>query len=154
MTRTLAVLVALALTAVPGAAAAAGCAKTTVADLEDEVMCPVCGTTIGLAREAAQAKRERALIGRLIDSCRSKAEIKEALVTEFGPAVLAEPSDDGFGAAAYAVPVVAGAATVAGVLLALLRWRRRPDDDAPPAAAPGPAAGHASRLDAELDRLR
>src|SRR3712207_7663787 len=42
------------------------------ADLEDEVMCSVCGTTIGLAREAPQAKRERAFIERMLASCRTK----------------------------------------------------------------------------------
>ena len=38
------------------------CPKTTLGDVEDEVMCPVCGTPLGLATEAPQAERERALI--------------------------------------------------------------------------------------------
>jgi cytochrome c-type biogenesis protein CcmH len=117
-------LVALLTLLVPAVAEAASCRQTTVADLEDEVMCPVCGTTLGLAREAALAKRERALIARLIDSCRSKQEIKDELVAEFGPAVLAEPPDRGIGAAAYLVPLVAGAVVLGGVLLAFRRWRR------------------------------
>ena len=37
------------------------CPKTTLGDIEDEVMCPVCGTPLGLATEAPQAQRERAL---------------------------------------------------------------------------------------------
>ena len=130
------ILLTLTLVAAPATAVAAECAQTTIADMEDEVMCSVCGTTIGLAREAPQAKRERAFISRLIDSCRSKDEIKAALVTEFGPAVLAEPSDDGFGAAAALVPLVGGAAVLTAVLLSLLRWRRRAITDQRQGAEP------------------
>ncbi|MEJ7716928.1 MAG: hypothetical protein WKF31_02815 [Thermoleophilaceae bacterium] len=43
-------------------AAAAACPQTNLPDLEDEVMCTVCGTTLGLATEAPQAQRERAFI--------------------------------------------------------------------------------------------
>ena len=61
-------LVALAL---PAAALAAECTPTTsVADLEDEVMCPLCGTSLGLAREAPQARRQRAYIARLVERYR------------------------------------------------------------------------------------
>ena len=124
MKRALAALIALAALAPPPAALAATCAQTTVVDLEDEVMCPVCGMPLGLARDAPQARRERAFIARQIAACRSKDDIKAALVEEFGPAVLAEPPRGGFGATAYLVPLVAGGAVLAGVILALRRWRR------------------------------
>src|SRR5262245_66621737 len=58
-------------------------------------MCPVCGTPLELATEAPQAQRERAYIQRLIDDCRSKDEIKAALVVQFGDSVLAKPGDEG-----------------------------------------------------------
>jgi cytochrome c-type biogenesis protein CcmH len=148
-----AVLAALTLLA-PAIADAAACRQTTVADLEDEVMCPVCGTTLGLAREAALAKRERALIARLIASCRSKQEIKDELVAEFGPAVLAEPPDRGFGAAAYVVPLAVGALVLTGVLLAFRRWRRQlaPADDSAPAR--GLSRAEARAVEAQLEELR
>jgi hypothetical protein len=63
--------------------------------VENEVMCPVCGTPLNLAEEAPQAERERAFIEREIDRCRSKAQIKRALVAEFGESVLALPGDEG-----------------------------------------------------------
>jgi cytochrome c-type biogenesis protein CcmH len=158
LTRVLSLLlVAVTVAASPAAAIAAGCARTSIADLEDEVMCSVCGTTIGLARQAPQAQRERAFIGRLIASCRSKEEIKAALVGEFGPAVLAEPSTRGFSASAYAVPLVAGLLVAMGVVLSLLRWRRAtgPGDGPPALGAPPPLpVGDARRLEAELDRIR
>ena len=124
MKRALVALIVLAALALPPAALAAGCVQTTVVDLEDEVMCPVCGMPLGLAREAPQARRERAFIARQIAACRSKDDIKAALVNEFGPAVLAEPRRGGFGATVYGVPLVAGGAVLAGVILALRRWRR------------------------------
>ena len=71
------------------APAAAACPETSLGDLEDEVMCPVCGTSLGLATEAPQAQRERAFIQRLIDQCKTKEEVKTALVAEFGDEVLA-----------------------------------------------------------------
>ena len=85
-------LLALALPA--GAAVAADCPKTTLAAVEAEVMCPVCGTPLGLATEAPQANRERAFIQRLVERCRSKEEIKEILVAQYGPGVLALPSPE------------------------------------------------------------
>jgi cytochrome c-type biogenesis protein CcmH len=106
------------------AAAAADCTKTSVSDLEDEVMCPVCGTSLGLAREAPQARRERAYVARLVRSCRSKDEIKAALVDEFGDSVLALPSKDGFNLSAYLAPLLAMLLGGAAIVIALARWRR------------------------------
>jgi cytochrome c-type biogenesis protein CcmH len=117
---------AVTLTALVVATAAAGadCTKTSVSDLEDEVMCPVCGTSLGLAREAPQARRERAYIARLVKSCRSKDEIKAALVDEFGDSVLAVPRKDGFNLSAYVAPLLAMLLAGAAVVVALARWRR------------------------------
>ena len=92
------------------AAVAAECPKTSLGDVEDEVMCPVCGTPLELASEAPQAERERALITRLVDDCQTKEQVKARLVAEFGDEVLALPDDEGFDLAAYLVPGLAAAA--------------------------------------------
>lgn len=152
MTRLLMLVCGLVLFA-STAAMAADCPRTTVADLEDEVMCPVCGTSLGVAREAPLARRERAMIERLANRCQTKAQIKAALVGEFGPAVLAMPPRQGFDASAYLVP---GAGALAALLVAALllrRWRRR---GASSALAPTTALTAADQLDleAELARLR
>ena len=44
-----------------------------------------------------QAQRERFFIERQIADCRSKEEIKNALVAQFGESVLALPGDNGEG---------------------------------------------------------
>jgi cytochrome c-type biogenesis protein CcmH len=144
----LATVIALA---APTAATAANCPKTTLAAIEAEVMCPVCGTPLGLATEAPQANRERALIQRLIDRCRSKDEIKEILVAQYGPGVLALPEAEGFNLGAYLIPALAVLLAAGGIAVAARRWRR---GGGGPAAPTGPAEDSAAgkRLDADLER--
>jgi len=148
--RRLAALLALLTLATPGAALAA-CQKTTVADLEDEIMCPVCGTSLATAGDAPLAVQQRRLIDRLVQQCKSKAEIKDALVAQYGESVLAEPEKKGFGLTTYLVPGLAIAAGLAGVIAAWIRWRRR-GPKTPVAAGPKPAQTDSARLDADMER--
>ncbi len=139
----------LVLAAAP--AAGAQCPKTSLGDVEDEVMCPVCGTPLELASEAPQAERERALITRLVDDCKSKEQVKARLVAEFGDEVLALPDDEGFDLAAYLVPALAlvlGGGALAGAALGWRRSRR----DRPGADGAQPDEAAAERLQSDLDR--
>jgi cytochrome c-type biogenesis protein CcmH len=146
-----ALLAALALTA-PATAAGAGCRQTTLANLENQVMCVVCGVPLALA-EAPQADRERAFIARLIGECRSEREIKAALVAQYGPSVLALPQAEGFRLAAYLVPALAAALVAAGLaFVALQRRRRRSPPGLVAASSVDPC--DAARLDADLERYR
>jgi cytochrome c-type biogenesis protein CcmH len=140
-------VIGLALWLALAAPAAAACPQTSLGDLEDEVMCPVCGTSLGLASDAPQAQRERVFIQGLIDDCKSKDEIKDALVAEFGNGVLALPDDDGFDLAAYLVPLAILLGAGAAIAVGVRRWRARPA-----AAAPGPVAStrESKRLDDDL----
>jgi cytochrome c-type biogenesis protein CcmH len=131
------------------AVAAAQCPKTTLGDIEDEVMCPVCGTPLSLATEAPQAQRQRELIQSLIADCRSKDEIKRVLVAEFGDEVLALPEDEGFDLAAYLVPALAILLAAGAVGFAAVRWRR---NRAEPRGAARPAGASDARLDEDMDR--
>lgn len=144
-------LAILAIIAPPGL----GQAKTTLPDVEDEVMCPVCGTTLELASDSPQAIDERELIRDLIAEGRTKEEIKDELVSEFGPEVLATPSTEGFDLAAWIVPGVAVIAGACAAFIGLRRWRGA---SVPPAGthAPGNEGGESDsdreRLDADLKR--
>ena len=132
------------------APAAVACPETSLGDLEDEVMCPVCGTSLGLATEAPQAQRERAFIPRLIDQCKTKDEVKTALVAEFGDEVLASPdADDGFEIAAYLIPAAILLGAGAAIAVGVSRWHRRPTT-APDGAAT--SATESKRLDEDLAR--
>src|SRR3712207_2297586 len=115
----LALSVALAL---PGLAPAAT-PRTTLPDVEDEVMCPVCGVPLELA-EAPQADRQREFIRRQIAQGATKDEIRRRLVDQYGPGVIAEPRREGFEASAWLVPLGLGALAVVALALALARARR------------------------------
>jgi cytochrome c-type biogenesis protein CcmH/NrfF len=127
--------------------------RTTLGDVESEVMCPVCGTPLNVA-ESPQANRERAYIRDLIAEGRTKAQIKRALVAQFGPQVLALPeSDEGVNWAVYVIPAVLVLAALAALAVFVPRWRRRAADRAP-SAAPRPLSGEdEQRLDTELAKL-
>jgi cytochrome c-type biogenesis protein CcmH/NrfF len=125
--------------------------RTTLNDVEDEVMCPTCGTPLNLATDAPLANDERALIRRLIAQGYTKDEIKHRLVQEFGPNVLALPRARGFDLSAYLVPIVLGAAGLLAIAVLALRWRRRRPADA--ASVPDLDPADAQRLDSDLARF-
>ncbi|MBA3422168.1 MAG: cytochrome c-type biogenesis protein CcmH, partial [Thermoleophilaceae bacterium] len=135
----------LVLAVAPAGAAAAACPRTSVADIEDEVMCPVCKTPLGLAQEAPQADRERAFILERVERCESKGEIKTALAAEFGDEVLALPQNEGFDLAAYLVPLLGVAGGLGACALAVVRWRGRQAS----AAVPAPGAATSKDLPAQ-----
>src|SRR5882724_7539524 len=87
----LAVLVlALAMCAVDAQAAAP---RASLPTIERQVMCVTCKIPLNVA-QSPQADRERAFIQGLIDKGEDEAAIKHALVGQYGPAVLALPSDN------------------------------------------------------------
>ena len=129
MSRLMALLL-VAISVTPAAAAAAA-PRAELSDIEDEVMCVVCGTPLALS-EAPSADRERAFIQRRIDEGMTKAEIKRALVGEYGEDVLAMPTGRGFSLGAYLVPI----AVVLGALAALVVTSRRRRGAAEPPAEP------------------
>jgi cytochrome c-type biogenesis protein CcmH len=145
----------LVLLAAPMSALAVGCPRTSLPDVENEVMCLVCGVPLALA-DAPQAQRERVFITQMIRRCRSKEEIESALVSQYGPRVLALPEASGFRLAAYVVPALAAAFAVAGLGLAAARRRRRGRASPGDERVRGPALDplQAARIDAELERYR
>jgi cytochrome c-type biogenesis protein CcmH len=124
--------------------------QTSLSDVEDEVMCPICGTLLELA-QSPQAQRQRVFIERLIAMGKSKAEIEDALVAEYGREVLALPDDSGFSLSAYLVPAIAFAVALVALAIGVGRWRRASE---PRRSGPAPAAREedAERLEADLGR--
>jgi cytochrome c-type biogenesis protein CcmH len=142
---------ALALALLAPAAAAGAEQAASLTEIEKQVMCPVCGTLLQLA-EPPQAQRERVFIERLIADGKTEAQVKDALVAEYGDEVLALPPRSGFSLSAYLVPIVAFLIATAALAVGVLRWRRAgggPDDPQPTA---GPSDADSERLDADLAR--
>jgi cytochrome c-type biogenesis protein CcmH len=120
--------------------------------IERQVMCVTCKIPLNVA-QSPQADRERAFIQGLIDEGRSEAQIKQALVSQYGPTVLGLPKASGFDLSAYLVPLAVVLAFVALLLVLLPRWRRRARAQGAALAAPAPlAAEDAARLDSDLAR--
>ena len=153
--RSITVVTALAATLLLAASAPAAAPRADLVDIEDEVMCVTCKVPLNIA-EGTQPDSQREFIRGLIAQGRTKPQIKEALVAEYGPDVLALPDDEGFGITAYAIPLALGALVVAALALLVPRWRRRPAAGMSNAAGAGaaPALGDddARRLDEDLAR--
>src|SRR5437763_754730 len=87
-------------------AGAAWGAPPRAADLEAELVCPVCKTTLDQS-DSPVANRMKAYIRTRIAAGDSAQQIKDALVAQFGPGVLARPPKGGFGLLAWLPPLVA-----------------------------------------------
>jgi cytochrome c-type biogenesis protein CcmH len=121
---------ALAGSALAGSAIAASPPRQ--ADLEAEIVCPTCKTTLDQSNSPI-ATRMKAFIRARIAAGDSAAQIKASLVDQFGPAVLAEPPKRGFDLLAWLLPLAALGLGI--VVVGALAWtwsRRRDRGDDPP----------------------
>jgi cytochrome c-type biogenesis protein CcmH len=126
------VLAVVLATAVPAVAIADG--RPNAADLESELVCPTCKTTLDQS-DSPVAQRMKAFVRARIAAGDSEQQIKDALVDQFGEGVLARPPRGGFGALAWALPLAALGAGAVAVALLVRAWSRRrvveADDEAP-----------------------
>ncbi len=117
---TLALLAALLLASSSYAAAP----QTSATAIEKQAMCVTCKIPLQEAN-SPQAEREKEFIKSLVAEGKTEGQIKAALVAEYGPAVLSLPKASGVNLAVYIVPPVIVLLALAGVLVALPRWRKR-----------------------------
>jgi cytochrome c-type biogenesis protein CcmH len=123
------------------AAPALGGGRPNPADLEAEIVCPTCKTTLDQSNSPI-ASRMKAFIRERIAAGDTSAQIKAQLVDQFGPSVLAEPPKRGFDLLAWLLPI--GGLAVGAVAVAALAWTwsRRSSDESEP-----------QPLDPDLERL-
>jgi cytochrome c-type biogenesis protein CcmH len=121
----------------------------TLAELEGEVMCPVCDTTLDQSSSPAAQQIKRVIANR-IAAGDTKTQIKDKLVAEYGNAILAAPPHKGFGLVAWWLPVIGILAAAVAVGVGAWRWAhaREPAPVGPPL---DPALER--RLDDELRRF-
>ena len=135
-------LLAAGLVALALAGSAVAASPPRQADLEAEIVCPTCKTTLDQSSSPI-AMRMKTFIRVRIDAGDSAAEIKAKLVDQFGPAVLAEPPKRGFDLLAWLLPLAALGIGIVVVALLAWTWSRRRDSA---------AAGEAAELDPDLER--
>ena len=141
------VLVLAALILVPVARASER--HPTLAELEGEVMCPVCETTLDQSSSPAAQQIKRVIASR-IAAGDTKTQIKDRLVAEYGNAILAAPPHKGFGLVAWWLPVIGILAAAVAVGVGAWRWARA-REPAPVGPPLDPALER--RLDDELRRF-
>ena len=143
----LALVVVAALVLAPAATA---CRRDfSMAKIEGEVMCPVCGTTLdqsdsAAANEIRNVIRERRAAGET--DCR----VKQELVADYGPQILAAPQKHGFDLLAWLLPLIGITAAAAAIGVGAWRWSRA--DRPEPATSFDPTQNGHRRLDPELER--
>jgi cytochrome c-type biogenesis protein CcmH len=129
----------------------------TLAELEGQLMCPICeGETLAQS-DSAPAQQIKAYIQRRIGQGATRSQIKQELVVMWGKRILAAPPRQGFDLLAWLLPIVGvlGGAAVLGVLA--WRWTRQREPE--PAPQRWSLNGHPlgpdeeRRLDEELARF-
>ena len=145
--RPLVVVFALAALAVAPAARASE-QHPTMNELENEVMCPVCNTTLAQSDSDA-ARAIKRVIRNEIAAGWTKSRIENDLVRQYGESILAAPPKHGFDLLAWLLPLVGGAIAAALLGAAAWRWSRTRADEPPlPATSPNGRG----RLDPSLER--
>jgi len=121
----------------------------TLAELEGEVMCPVCETTLDQSSSPAAQQIKRVIATR-IAAGDTKTQIKDRLVAEYGSAILAAPTHKGFGLLAWWLPVAGILVAAVAVAVGARRWARARE---PAPVGPPLDAASERRLDDELRRF-
>jgi cytochrome c-type biogenesis protein CcmH len=118
--------------------------KPTAAELESELVCQTCETTLDMS-DAPVARRMKGFIRARIAAGDTKSEIKAQLVDQFGSSVLAVPPRKGFDLIAWVLPLAGLAVGI--VVVGALAWRwSRVRGGGPP------AEGEDEPLDPALER--
>jgi cytochrome c-type biogenesis protein CcmH len=144
-----AVLVAVAALAL-AAPALASEQHPTLAELEDQLMCPICAGETLAQSDSPAAQRIKAHIQQRIRQGWTRSEIKRELVDSWGTRILAAPPRHGWNLLAWVLPLagILGGAGVIGFLA--WGWSRRREE--PPDDHPGPWSLNGHPLDPELER--
>jgi cytochrome c-type biogenesis protein CcmH len=140
-------LLGAVLAAVAAAPAVASEQHPTLTEMEGRVMCPTCKGQTLEESTAPAADRVRRFIALRIAAGDSRSEIEDALVAEYGEAILASPPARGFGLLAWVLPLAGLALGAAVVGLLAWRWSRGRDGPEPVTTSNG-AVG----LDPDVER--
>jgi cytochrome c-type biogenesis protein CcmH len=118
----------------------------TQGELERELVCPTCHTTLDES-DSPIARQMKAYVKRRIAAGATKSRIEQELVDEFGPSVLGVPRKHGFDLLAWVLPLGGIAVAAVAIGVGAWRWSRRRETGG---AVPDEPVG--SKLDPDLER--
>lgn len=143
-------LLALAFAALVLAAPAVAGTRPSAADLETELVCPVCHETLDESTSPV-AEQMKAEIRRRIAQGWTKQQILDEMVANYGPGVLSTPAKHGFDLLAWVLPIGGALLGVAGLAAAARYWSSNRSGAPPPAPSLEPEMEQ--RIDEELARF-
>ena len=161
LTATGAVLLVLGLAAGVGASAtaaasaqAAGTPRASYLEVVNDVMCVVCHEPLSVA-QSPEAFQERDYIRQLIAQGKTRTEIENDLVQQYGPAVLSRPPAHGVNLLVYIIPPVVLILGIVTIAVFIPRWRRRAREADASSTQPAAKldAADAQRLNEDLGRF-
>ena len=129
--------------------------KASYLEVVNDVMCVVCHEPLGVA-QSPEAFQERDYIRQLVAQGKTRKEIEDDLVQQYGPAVLARPPAHGVNLLVYIIPPVVLILGIAIIAVFIPRWRRRAREAAaeePTQSAATMDAADAKRLNEDLGRF-
>ena len=91
--------------------------------IASEIRCPTCRSQSAADSDAPAAQFVREEILRRVQEGQSDGQIRAYFVDRYGESIRLNPSRRGVGAVVWALPVLAVAATIAGLVVAFRRWR-------------------------------
>jgi cytochrome c-type biogenesis protein CcmH len=151
MIRRLAVLAAVALS-LGGIATAVAAAATNYSAIESQFMCVSCHEPLQMVH-SPQALSEQQTLQGLVNKGLTVAQVKAAMVDQYGVGVLARPPAGGFNLTVYILPPAVFLGGLALLLYTLPKWRQRSRRATPLAAAKPLKTDEAERLDDELSHF-
>ena len=97
--------------------------------IESVIRCPSCEDLSVAVSSAPTAVTVRATVDHLIAQGQSDRQIKEYLVARYGSAIVLDPPTSGWSGLVWVLPVAAGLAGATGLVVVLVRRRRRGERD-------------------------
>jgi cytochrome c-type biogenesis protein CcmH/NrfF len=151
--RRLAALIAVVLSLV-GAGSAAAAGYDNLMSVESQFICTTCHEPLELV-SSPQALSEKAYLESLLRRHLSMTQVQNAMVSQYGVAVLAKPPARGFNLTIYILPPAVLLGGLALLAFTLPKWRRRSRAAAitPMEGADPLTSDESERLDAELERF-
>jgi cytochrome c-type biogenesis protein CcmH/NrfF len=151
--RRLAALFAVALS-LAGAGTATAAGYDNLMSVESQFICTTCHEPLELV-SSPQALSEKAYLESLLRRHLSMNQVHNAMVSQYGVAVLAKPPANGFNLTIYILPPAVLLGGLALLAYTLPKWRRRSREAAitPMEGADPLTSDESERLDAELERF-